>query len=170
MACYHHLCVAAGPSLPRTGLIGSDLTVSRFIVQPLLLCPDRDQVWAHPQQRPFTFNETLLGDQSTEQQRDGLTGRQEQAMGTLRCRRGLPYEAKSLHSREERQYHVRVGVPNWKFWLKHSVAGAGVVSMQGVRDASTGSRPSRWANGQCWCRSLAALFRSRSLIPDCTPV
>ena len=29
-------------------------------------------------------------------------------MGTLRCRRGLPYEAKSLHSRGEREYHVRV--------------------------------------------------------------
>ena len=56
-------------------------------------------------------------DQSAEQQRDGFTGRQEQAMGTFRCRRGLPYEAKSLHSGEEREYHVRVGVPNRKFWL-----------------------------------------------------
>ena len=57
-------------------------------------------------------------DQSAEQQRDGFTGRQEQAMGTFRCRRGLPYEAKSLHSGEEREYHVRVGVPNRKLWLK----------------------------------------------------
>ena len=32
------------------------------------------------------------------------------------CCRGLPYEAKSLHSGEEREYHVRVGVPNRKFW------------------------------------------------------
>ena len=48
-------------------------------------------------------------DQSAEQQRDELSGRQELAMGTLRCRRGLPYEAKSLHSGEEREYHVRVG-------------------------------------------------------------
>ena len=38
-----------------------------------------------------------------EQQRDALTGRQELAMGTLRCRRGLPHEAKSLHSGEERE-------------------------------------------------------------------
>jgi hypothetical protein len=57
-------------------------------------------------------------DQSAEQQRDGFTGRQEQAMGTFRCRRGLPYEAKSLHSGEEREYHVRVGVRNRKFWDK----------------------------------------------------
>ena len=57
-------------------------------------------------------------DQSAEQQRDGLSGRQELAMSTLRCRRGLPYEAKSLPSGEEREYHVRVGVPNRKFWLK----------------------------------------------------
>jgi len=56
-------------------------------------------------------------DQSAEQQRDGLSGRQELAMSTLRCRRGLPYEAKSLPSGEEREYHVRVGVPNRKFWL-----------------------------------------------------
>ena len=58
-------------------------------------------------------------DQSAEQQRDGFNGRQEQQaiMGTLRCRRGLPYEAKSLPSGEEREYHVRVGVPNRKFWL-----------------------------------------------------
>ena len=56
-------------------------------------------------------------DQSAEQQRDGLTRRQEQAMGTHRCRRGLPYGAKSLHSGEEREYHVRVGVPNRKFRL-----------------------------------------------------
>ncbi len=40
-------------------------------------------------------------DQSAEQQRDAFTGRQEQAMGTLRCRRDLPYGAKSLHSGEE---------------------------------------------------------------------
>ena len=59
-------------------------------------------------------------DQSAEQQRDGLTGRQEQTMGTLRCRRGLSCEAKSLDSREEREYHVRVGVPNWKFWFKRA--------------------------------------------------
>ena len=51
-------------------------------------------------------------DPSAEQQRDGLSGRQELAVGTLRCRRGLPYEAKSLPSGEEREYHVRVGVPN----------------------------------------------------------
>ena len=62
-------------------------------------------------------------DQSAEQQRDGFTGRQEQAMGTFRCRRGLPYEAKSLHSGEEREYHVRVGVPNRKFWLYIQVFG-----------------------------------------------
>ena len=48
-------------------------------------------------------------DQLAEQQRDGLSGRQELAMSTLRCRRGLPYEAKSLPSGEEREYHVRVG-------------------------------------------------------------
>ena len=59
-------------------------------------------------------------DQSAEQQRDGLSGRQEQAMSTLRCRRGLPYEAKSLPSGEEREYHARVGVPNRKFWLDHT--------------------------------------------------
>ena len=35
---------------------------------------------------------------SAEQQQDGPTGRQEQAMGTLRCRRGLPDKAKALHS------------------------------------------------------------------------
>ena len=58
-------------------------------------------------------------DRSAEQQRDGLSGRQELAMGTLRCRRGLPYDAKSLHSGEERECHVRVGVPNRKFWLEH---------------------------------------------------
>ena len=57
-------------------------------------------------------------DQSAEQQRDGLIGRQELAMSTLRCRRGLPYEAKSLPSGEEREYHVRVGVPNRKFWSR----------------------------------------------------
>ncbi len=57
-------------------------------------------------------------DQWAEQQRDGPTGRQEQAKGTLRCRRGLPYEANALHSGEEMEYHVRVGVPNRKFWLK----------------------------------------------------
>ena len=56
-------------------------------------------------------------DQSAEQQRDGLSGRQELAMSTLRCRRGLPYGVKSLHSGEDREYHVRVGVPNRKFWL-----------------------------------------------------
>ena len=37
--------------------------------------------------------------------------------GGLRCRRGLPYGAKSLYSGEEREYHVGVGVPNWKFWF-----------------------------------------------------
>ena len=63
-------------------------------------------------------------DQSAEQQRDGLSGRQEQAMSTLRCRRGLPYEAKSLPSGEEREYHARVGVPNRKFWLK-ALSGVG---------------------------------------------
>ena len=57
-------------------------------------------------------------DQSAEQQRDGLSGRQELAMSTLRCRRGLPYEAKSLPSGEEREYHARVGVPNRKFWFR----------------------------------------------------
>ena len=57
-------------------------------------------------------------DQSAEQQRDAFTGRQEQAMGTLGCRCGPPYEAKSLPSGEEREYHVRVGVPNRKFWIK----------------------------------------------------
>ena len=56
-------------------------------------------------------------DQLAEQQRDGFTGRQEQAMGTFRCRRGLPDEAKSLHAGEEREYHVGVGVPNRKFWV-----------------------------------------------------
>ena len=43
-------------------------------------------------------------------------------MGTLRCRRGLPYGVKSLHSGEDREYHVRVGVPNRKFWFNHSSA------------------------------------------------
>ncbi len=57
-------------------------------------------------------------DQPAEQQRDGLTGRQELATGTLRCRRGLPFEAKSLHSGEEKEYHVRVGVPKRKFWIE----------------------------------------------------
>jgi len=56
-------------------------------------------------------------DPSAEQQQDGPTAGQEQAMGTLRCRRGLPDEAKSLHSGEEREYHVGVGVPNRKFWV-----------------------------------------------------
>ena len=59
-------------------------------------------------------------DQAAEQQRDGLSGRQELAMGTLRCRRGLPYEAESLPSGEEREYNVRVGVPNRKSWLSCS--------------------------------------------------
>ena len=40
---------------------------------------------------------------SAEQQQDGPTGRQEQAMGTLRCRRGLLYGAKSLPSGDERE-------------------------------------------------------------------
>ncbi len=35
-------------------------------------------------------------DQSAEQQREGLSGRQELAMSTLRCRRGLPYGGKVL--------------------------------------------------------------------------
>ncbi len=55
-------------------------------------------------------------DQSAEQQRDGLTRRQKQAMGSRRCGRGLPYGAKSLRSGEESKYHLAVGVPNWKFW------------------------------------------------------
>ena len=61
-------------------------------------------------------------DQSAEQQRDGLSGRQELAMSTLRCRRGLPYGVKSLHSGEDREYHVRVGVPNRKFWFRRGGA------------------------------------------------
>jgi len=42
-------------------------------------------------------------DPSAEQQRDGLTGRQEQAKGTLRSRRDLPYKTNSLHSAEKRK-------------------------------------------------------------------
>ena len=55
-------------------------------------------------------------DQSAEQQPDGLSGRQELAMSTLRCRRDLPYEAKSFLQERGGRYHVRVGVPNRKFW------------------------------------------------------
>ena len=58
--------------------------------------------------------------QSAEQQRDGLTGRQEQAMVTLRCRRGLPYEAKSLPSGEEN------GVPCLSRSSKIGNSGCGV--------------------------------------------
>ena len=77
-------------------------------------------------------------DQSAEQQRDGFTGRQEQAMGTFRCRRGLPYEAKSLHSGEEREYDVRVGVPNRKCWLvSHRHRSARTLDL--MHDHSTGS-------------------------------
>ena len=69
-------------------------------------------------------------DQSAEQQRDGLSGRQELAMSTLRCRRGLPYEAKSLPSGEEREYHVRVGVPNRKEGGMHLTPEAPIYSMR----------------------------------------
>ena len=83
-------------------------------------------------------------DQSAEQQRDGLIGRQELAMSTLRCRRGLPYEAKSLPSGEEREYHVRVGVPNRKFWLRNldarSLMRWGEVSQQQPQRQKEGSR------------------------------
>ena len=92
-------------------------------------------------------------DQSAEQQRDGLSGRQELAMSTLRCRRGLPYGVKSLHSGEDREYHVRVGVPNRKFWstcpdpasrswAPREVAGRGCLEIgQGSRACGSGGKP-----------------------------
>ena len=53
---------------------------------------------------------------------------QNRPWGTLPCGRGLPYGAKSLHSGEEREYHVRVGVPNRKFWLKRSALALTVIN------------------------------------------